>query len=87
MRLSYFFLGILAIAAVAGAGETAPSPPSNPPAKPKKPVVPKREFVARMSDADMVAFSKRFETELWPIMTRSKGDCTHCHDGDSKSQL
>ena len=86
MRLSYFFLGILAIAAVAGAGETAP-PPSNPPAKPKKPVVPKREFVARMSDADMAAFSKRFETELWPIMTRSKGDCTHCHDGDSKSQL
>lgn len=59
-----------------------PTPP-----KPKKPVVPKREFIARLNDADMLAFSKRFEKELWPAMTRGKGDCASCHDGDSKSQL
>src|ERR1043165_6801511 len=63
----------------------ADKPPDAP--KPQKPVAPKRDYIARLSSEDMSAFSKRFETELWPIMSRGKGDCMHCHDGDGKSQL
>ncbi|MEI6233574.1 MAG: hypothetical protein WCT04_11010 [Planctomycetota bacterium] len=85
MRNAILFVGLFVAMVSAGAGETAPD--KTPPSKPKKPVVQKREFIARLTDADMAAFSKRFEKELWPLLTRTKGDCTHCHDGDTKSQL
>lgn len=84
MTLKNFIVyGLLVLAGTAAAAD-APTDPAKP--KPKKPA-PKRDYIARLSDADMSAFSKRFESELWPIMTRGKGDCAHCHDGDGKSQL
>src|SRR6185295_4803490 len=70
------------------AAYSADKPAENPaPPKPKKTTPVKREYVARLSNDDMSVFSKRFESELWPIMSRGKGDCMHCHDGDGKSQL
>ena len=85
MRLSILLFSTLLLAMTVWGGEADAD--KTPPSRPKKPVVQKREFIARLSDADMKAFSKRFETELWPLMTRAKGDCSHCHDGETKSQL
>jgi len=82
MQLRALLYSALWLALSAAAGETT-GDANKPAPKPK----PKRDYVARLSDADMVVFSKRFESELWPIMTRGKGDCAHCHDGDGKSQL
>ncbi len=81
----FLWMCLLTAGTVCAGDATSPTLPSTP--KPKKPVKPKSEVIARLSDPDMLAFSQRFEKEFWPAMTRGKGDCSSCHDGDSKSQL
>jgi hypothetical protein len=41
----------------------------------------------RLSDADRAAFAKRFERELWPLLTRGgKDGCVGCHSAKGRPQ-
>lgn len=42
----------------------------------------------KLSESDRQAFSKRFEKEIWPLMTRhGKDGCVGCHDKKNISTL
>jgi hypothetical protein len=39
------------------------------------------------SPEDIVAFSKRFQTDIWSLLTRKESNCTGCHNATNPSQL
>jgi hypothetical protein len=44
-------------------------------------------IIAGFTEEELIAFSKRFETQLWPLLTRTKKSCVSCHNNDNDSQL
>ncbi|MBI3854120.1 MAG: hypothetical protein HY293_00350 [Planctomycetes bacterium] len=47
----------------------------------------KPQDLAGFTEEELSQFSKRFETEIWPLLTRGKKNCVTCHDHESDSQL
>src|SRR6185369_16951837 len=43
--------------------------------------------LAGFTEEELAQFSKRFQSELWPLFTRNKNSCVSCHDDESDSQL
>jgi len=73
---------LLACARTENAGESQP-PPLEAVAAPK----PKAAQLGGFTEEELTTFSKRFQSELWPLFTRGKNSCVSCHDDDSESQL
>ncbi len=36
---------------------------------------------------DLATFSKRFQTDIWPLLTRKESNCVGCHNATNPSQL
>jgi hypothetical protein len=51
------------------------------------PVVPKPAALAGFTEEELARFGRRFQAELWPLLTRHAKSCVTCHDGESDSQL
>lgn len=47
----------------------------------------KHKPLAGFTEEELEAFTKRFQSEVWPLLTRTKKSCVSCHDADSDSQL
>src|SRR5438477_13154149 len=70
--------------AIACGGEAAPKPLE---ASVGTPAKPKPAQLAGFTEEELAQFSKRFQSELWPLLTRSRNSCVSCHDAESESQL
>lgn len=74
---------LLACARAGSAGESQPQPLASTVASAK----PKPQHLGGFTEEELTAFSKRFQSELWPLFMRGKNSCVSCHDDESESQL
>ena len=58
-----------------------------PAGEPRQPQEANPQALAGFTEEELARFSKRFEAEIWPLLTRNRKSCVNCHDRDSESQL
>jgi hypothetical protein len=61
-------------------------PPGAPQEGPSAPLQDPRAL-AGFTAEELAAFTKRFEAEIWPLLTRNRKSCVSCHDAETDSQL
>ena len=71
------------------AARAGDAPPVPIPDKQKTPAVAnaRAAMLGGFTDEELTQFSKRFQKEIWPLLTRNKNSCVSCHDSESESQL
>jgi len=47
----------------------------------------KPPYLAGFTEEELAQFTKRFQGEVWPLLTRHRKSCVSCHDSESDSQL
>jgi hypothetical protein len=65
----------------APAGEPQPDPAHGP--SPETAL----HSLAGFTEEELAQFSTRFQTEVWPLLIRTRKSCVSCHDSDTESQL
>ena len=53
----------------------------------KKSLKPTSALLNGFTEEELSQYSKRFQKDLWPLLTRNTNSCVSCHDDDSDSQL